>query len=131
MLGPIAAALNYAHGRGIIHRYVKPSNILLQRVAVDTPGAVRLSMLEDPVVPLLTDFGIARALDAPELTNAGRTFREMPAYMAPEQCEGDREIDGRLPTSMLWAQSSIAALLVIRHIRVAQPRFFMPMSITR
>ncbi len=102
VLGPIAAALDYAHRQGIIHRDVKPSNILLQRVPADTHGAVRLSMLDDPVVPLLTDFGIARALDAPELTNAGRTIGT-PAYMAPEQCEGDREIDGRADIYALGA----------------------------
>ncbi|MCB0046856.1 MAG: protein kinase [Caldilineaceae bacterium] len=102
ILAPIAAALAYAHQHNIVHRDVKPSNILLQSVAPDTPGAVQVAALEDPVIPLLTDFGIARALDAPELTSAGRTIGT-PAYMAPEQCEGEREADGRADLYSLGA----------------------------
>ena len=53
-------------------------------------------------MPLLSDFGIARALDAPELTSAGRTVGT-PAYMAPEQCAGSREVDGRADIYSLGA----------------------------
>ncbi len=73
-----AAGLGYAHKRGVIHRDVKPANILL-----DAEGHVHL-----------TDFGIAKALVGnTQLTETGAVIGT-PQYMAPEQCDG-RCVDGR------------------------------------
>ncbi len=73
-----AAGLGYAHKRGVIHRDVKPANIL-----VDAEGQVHL-----------TDFGIAKALvGSTQLTETGAVIGT-PQYMAPEQCDG-RAVDGR------------------------------------
>ncbi len=102
LLAPMAQALAYAHKQGVIHRDVKPSNILLRRVEKNAPHSVYLSAVNASYVPLLSDFGIARALDAPELTNIGRTIGT-PAYMSPEQCAGSREVDGRADIYSLGA----------------------------
>ena len=67
----VGSALEYAHRRGVIHRDVKPANILL-----DADG--------DPVV---TDFGIAKVAETPGYTRVG-TVVGTPAYMSPEQCLG-------------------------------------------
>jgi eukaryotic-like serine/threonine-protein kinase len=84
ILADVVGALAYAHDRGIMHRDVKPANILLENGRA-----------------LVLDFGIARVFtpftgetDAVRLTAAG-TVIGTPAYMAPEQAAGDDAADHR------------------------------------
>lgn len=72
----LADALAYVHGLGIIHRDIKPGNILLVQIR---PG--------EPVRPKLTDFGIARIVDSTRLTATG-TMVGTAAYLSPEQAMG-------------------------------------------
>ena len=76
----VADALAYAHLRGVIHRDIKPDNILLDP---DTGRA------------MVTDFGIARAVESNTRLTVTGIAVGTPTYMSPEQAVGEREIDGR------------------------------------
>ena len=80
ILMDVADALAYAHAHGVVHRDIKPDNIMLDRA---TGRAV------------VTDFGIARAAAGDSRLTVTGVAIGTPAYMSPEQALGEREVDGR------------------------------------
>jgi eukaryotic-like serine/threonine-protein kinase len=125
LLAPVADALSYAHGEGVIHRDVKPSNILLTASGK----------------PMLTDFGIARILDSGEqgrLTGTGVGIGT-PEYMSPEQGQGLRADERsdiyalgivfyELVTGRCPYEANTPVAVVVKHITdpLPRPREYVP-----
>lgn len=91
----VAEGLAAAHSHGLVHRDVKPANILLER------GVDRA---------LLTDFGLARAVDDATLTRSG-VIAGTPQYMSPEQARGE-SVDAR---SDLFSLGSVIYAMCVGH----------------
>lgn len=87
LIAQTADALGYAHRMGVIHRDVKPDNILVRRI--DHAGASGAP----PLRAMVTDFGLARLMGAEQETQAGLMMGTLP-YMSPEQVL-DLPLDGR------------------------------------
>jgi serine/threonine-protein kinase len=107
----VASALDKAHSMGMIHRDIKPGNILFD--------------LEDN--PYITDFGLVKMVESSvQLTHS--EFFGTPAYTSPEQCQGDKDIDGRADVYSLTAmffhmvtgnppyESNNAMALLMKHV---------------
>ncbi len=117
VLREVAWALAYAHGRGVVHRDVKPENVMVER------GSGRA---------LVSDFGIARSERAPStLTGEGEILGSV-AFMSPEQAAGE-PVDGRsdlyalgglgfyLLTGRPPFQAPTAAALLVQRLTTAAP----------
>ena len=135
ILSDVAKALAFAHADGVVHRDIKPDNILL------SAGAATVA-----------DFGIAKALSSARRGESGETLTSLgtslgtPAYMAPEQVAGDPDVDqradiyafgcvayemltGQPPFAGRSPQQLLAAHVMETPVPVAQKRPGMPASL--
>jgi len=107
----VASAMAVAHARGVIHRDLKPDNLFLVHDP-EVPGGERVKVLDFGLAKLAP--ALRRESDARYATQSGALLGT-PAYMAPEQCRGDSEIEGAADVYSLGA--------VLYHMRAGEPPF--------
>jgi tetratricopeptide (TPR) repeat protein/tRNA A-37 threonylcarbamoyl transferase component Bud32 len=135
ILGDVSKALAYAQSEGVVHRDIKPDNILL------SGGAATVA-----------DFGIAKAISSARRSEAGETLTSLgtslgtPAYMTPEQVAGDPNVDhradiyslgcvayemltGQAPFAGKSPQQQLAAHIVEKPVPLAEKRSGIPPSL--
>lgn len=130
LITAIASALDYAHARDIIHRDVKPANVML-RSEHGRPIPPPPDSLPDDAIPVLSDFGVARMINSAALTASG-AITGTPMYMSPEQARGDK-VDRRsdiyslgiMLYEMLTGQAPFSgdtpATLIVKHLTEPPP----------
>ena len=89
----LLAALAHAHAAGVVHRDIKPENVMLEHRPAPPVSEAASAQPGERMHVKLTDFGIAKLLDAQGVTSTGQVLGS-PAHMAPEQIEGG-DVDGR------------------------------------
>ena len=128
ILEQVAQALDYAHGWGIVHRDVKPTNIMVEKVG-------------DSLRATLMDFGLVKSLAQSLSATPGNTILGSPEYMAPEQADleqseevgpaADRYALGVVAYQMVTGRvpfpgHTLATLNAHQHEKVPSPQSFRP-----
>src|SRR5262249_37021747 len=117
LLETLARAVQHAHKRGILHRDLKPANILLAlsrepeasadgaRSTPGAPSALASGSRLNEATPKITDFGLAKRLDAEGSQTQSGALLGTPSYMAPEQAAGQTRALG--PATDVYALGAI------------------------
>src|SRR5262249_35021964 len=85
LLVPVARAVHFAHQRGVLHRDLKPGNVLLE----DSEGGKPPS---DSLTPYVTDFGLAKRVEGDSGLRASGAIVGTPSYMPPEQARAEKAL---------------------------------------
>jgi serine/threonine protein kinase/tetratricopeptide (TPR) repeat protein len=105
----LAVAIHVAHRSGVVHRDLKPGNILLQRHPGELPAAEATFRISD-FEPKVTDFGLAKRLDDPSGRTPSGAVLGTPSYMAPEQAEGGKQVG---PAADVYALGAVLYELLV------------------
>ena len=107
VLAQAANALEYAHGKGIVHRDIKPDNVFLVRAPTELAPLLEKSRLPADLSVKVLDFGIAKLADEHAKDPRAGTGTAMalgtPSYMPPEQLTSARDVDARADVYALGA----------------------------